>query len=276
MFLNKIFDIFAFSGSPAARYLFIVLLSLVTAVIFLVIFKKTSNQKKIKYHKNKIFGYVLQIPLYKDRFGLLIRSILNIFKHNGLYIAHTLVSLVFIIIPLIFLMVQLDNRYGYEPLQAEQQFFVQADLKDGTDRDILEKVFCETSPEVRLETLPLRLEDTNSVLWRAKVVNAEPEHIPTLRFGIEGDGQPIEKELVTDYGQSPRFAPAKKQASLFNKIFYNAEGYLPKDSPFSSISTQYSRAGYSLVFWDVDVIILFFIFTLIFGFALKGVFKVDI
>lgn len=276
MLLNRIFDIFAFSGSPAARYMFIVLLSLVTAVIFLLIFKKTSNQKKIKYHKNKIFGYVLQIPLYKDRFGLLISSILNIFKHNGLYIAHTLVSLIFVIIPLIFIMVQLDNRYGYEPLQAEQQFFIQADLKEGTDRDTLEKVFCETSRGVELETLPLRIEDENSVLWRAKVVNIDPEQLPTLRFGVEGDVRPIEKQLVTGYGQQPRFAPTKKQASWFNRIFYNAEGYLPADSPFTSVSTQYARAGYSLVFWDVDVIILFFVFTLIFGFALKGVFKVDI
>ena len=276
MLLNQIFDMFAFSGSPSARYLFIVLLSLVTAVIFLLIFKKTSNQKKIKYHKNKIFGYVLQIPLYKDRFRLLISSILNIFKHNGLYIAHTLVSLIFIIIPLIFVMVQLDNRYAYEPLHEGQQFFVQAVLKKDTDRDTLEKVFCEASPEVELETLPLRLEDENSVLWRAKIVEANSGQIPTLRFGIEGNEAPIEKQLVTAYGQHPRFAPSKKHASLFNRIFYNAEGYLPADSPFTAISTQYNRAGYSLVFWDVDAIILFFVFTLIFGFALKGVFKVDI
>ena len=276
MLLNRIFDIFAFNGNPTARYLFIMLLSLLTSVIFLLIFKKTSNQKKIKYHKNKIFGYVLQIPLYKDRFGLLISSILNIFKHNGLYIAHTLFSLIFVIVPLIFIMVQIDNRYGYEPLQEEQQFFVQVDLKDGTDRDTLEKVFCETSPEVELETLPLRMEDERSVLWRAKIVEANPEQPPTLRFGVEGNGQPLEKQLITAYGQQPRFAPTKKQASFFNRIFYNAEGYLPNDSPFTSISTQYDRAGYSFVFWDVDVIILFFVFTLIFGFALKGVFKVDI
>jgi hypothetical protein len=173
-------------------------------------------------------------------------------------------------------MVQLDNRCGYKPLQVEQQFFVRADLKKGADRDTLEKVFCETSPEIALETLSLRLEDENSILWRANIVDANPENIPTLRFGIEGNGQTVEKQLVTAYGQRSRFAPAKKQASWFNRIFYNAEGYLSEDSPFASISAQYNRAEYSLVFLDVDAIILFFVFTLIFGFALKGVFKVDI
>ena len=99
MLLNRIFDLLSFGVSPTARYLFIAVMSLVSAVMFLLIFKRTSNQRQITLHKNKIFGYVLQIPLYQYSFGLLIRSVLQILKHNLCYIGQTLIPLVFILPP---------------------------------------------------------------------------------------------------------------------------------------------------------------------------------
>jgi len=84
-------DIFYFGTYPNARYLFIVLISLISAVIFLLIFKKTSNQIKIKFHKDKIFGNVLEMCLYSDKFGLVLSSILSILKHNILYIKQSII-----------------------------------------------------------------------------------------------------------------------------------------------------------------------------------------
>ena len=65
MFLNRLFDIVSFTPGAVACYVYIVLISLVSAVIFLLIFKKTSNQQKITYHKDNVLGHVLQIPLYR-------------------------------------------------------------------------------------------------------------------------------------------------------------------------------------------------------------------
>ncbi|GAK54932.1 hypothetical protein U27_01763 [Candidatus Vecturithrix granuli] len=275
MVLNKIFDLLSLTQTSVGRYVFIVLLSLLSAVIFLLIFKKTSNQKKIKYHKNKIFGYVLQIPLYKDRFGVLFSSIGQILKHNALYVLHTLASLIFIIIPLIFIMVQINNRCGYAPLAQGQDFLIQVTLNDTADQATLEGVSCELSPGIVLETPALRVEDEKQVFWRARVVDGSPENTSSIRIQLEGHSPVIEKYLATAYNQQ-RFSPEKKQPSFWNRIFYNAEGYLPADTPVTEISTEYARAGYPFLFWQVDAIILFFILTLIFGFALKGVFRVNL
>ena len=255
--------------------MFIGLLSLLSAVIALLIFKKTSNQKKIKYHKNKIFGYVLQIPLYKDRFGVLFSSIGQILKHNALYVLHTLASLIFMIIPLIFIMVQINNRCGYAPLAQGQGFLIRVTLNDTVDQATLESVSCEPSQGIVLETPALRLEDEKQVFWRAKVLDASSENTSSIQIHFEGNSPIVEKDIATAYNRQ-RFSPEKKKHSVWNGIFYNAEGYLPAETPVIDISTEYARASYPFLFWQVDAIVLFFILTLVFGFALKGVFRVNI
>lgn len=268
-----------FGNGPKARYLFIVLISLISTVIFLLIFKKTSNQRKIKYHKDKILGNMLQMPLYKDKFGVLVLSILNILKHNILYLKQTLIPLLFICIPLILLTVQINNRCGYKPLEVNQRFIMRVDLDthviQGPIPAIIEKVYCETSPGVVLETPPLRIEPEGKVFWRARVVESPQNSQSYLHIGVQGNDRIIEKTIVTDYYHE-RFSPAKGKWSLWTELFNNAEGFLADDTFFNSISIEYHRASYAFLFWSVDAIILYFLLTLIFALVLKPFVKVRI
>jgi hypothetical protein len=274
MMVNRLFDLLTFGTSPTARYLFIVLLSLLSAIIFLLIFKKTSNQQKISYHKDKIFGNVLQIPLYQDRFDVLLVSVFNILKHNLLYIKQTLLPLVVMLIPLLLVTVQVNNRCGYAPLKVDQRFIIQATLDpEELSADILDSTYCETSADIALETLPLRIETEGSVLWRAKVI--QEASAPRIRIGVQGREQSIEKIIVTDY-ERKRFSPETRKWSWWNWVFHNAEGFLPDEALFRTVANEYTRASYPFLFWNVDAIVLYIIFTLIFSFVLKGVFNVTI
>lgn len=278
MALNQFFDLFSFSASPKVRYGYIVLLSLLSAVIFLLVFKKTSNQEKITYHKNQIWGNILQMRLYQDQFRVLILSVFSIVKYNLLYIRQTLISLVFIIIPLLIFTVQVNNRCGYEPLKAGQQFIIRVGLDQNVTRsssEFIEKVYCAPSPEITLETPPLRIEKEGNVFWRARVAASPANGDPYIRIGVQGNDSNVAKSIMTDYRQE-RFAPTKTKWSWWNGLLNNTEGFLPDGSPFKVVSTEYQRAGYSLLFWSVDAIILYFIFTLLFAFALKRVFHVNI
>jgi hypothetical protein len=278
MILNRFFDLVSLSSSPNMRYLYIVLISLISAVIFLLLFKKTSKQEKIKYHKNQIWGNILQIRLYQDKFALLVVSVVSILKHNLLYLSQMLIPLVFMMIPLLIFTVQINNRCGYSPLKAGQQFIIRVNSdKKVTDSfsDLLSKISCEPSPDITLETPPLRIEKNGSVFWRARVTGAAAGSSPSIRISVQGTDQVIEKPIVTDYRQQ-RFSPVKRKWSFWNGLFSNAEGFLPADAPFEAISTDYPRASYPFLFWRVDAIILYFIFTLILAFALKRFFNVDI
>jgi len=62
-------------------------------------FKKISNQDKIKYHKDKIVGYILETYLYRDRIGRTLLSQINILKHNLYYLRYMVAPLLVILIP---------------------------------------------------------------------------------------------------------------------------------------------------------------------------------
>ena len=277
MISNFIFDIFSFSSSPGQRYLYILIMSLLSALLFLFLFKKTSNQQKIALHKKKIWGNILQIRLYQDRFSLLLLSVFSILKHNLFYLHQMLIPLVVMLLPLLIFTVQINNRCGYEPLQENQQFLIQAqlDVQAAPDASLLEHISCETSSHIKLETPPFRIESEGKTFWRARVIAPPNWEIPSLRIGLQGKNVVTERIVALDYLQE-RFTPEKKKWSLWNELLYNGEGFFEEKELFESISIGYNRASYRLLFWNVDAIVLYFIFTLVMAFGLKGVMGVDI
>jgi hypothetical protein len=276
---NVFFDLFPIGGSQAGRYLFILTLSLLSAVVFLILFKWTSSQKRIKLHKKRISGNILQMRIYGDRLGLLFLSMLNILKHSTLYISQTIPPLLLICVPLLLLMIQVNNRCGYQPIKLDQRFMIRVDLDANAMTSVrsekISKVYCRTSPGIVIETPPLRIESEGSVFWRARLEGARGEHRHYVRIGVEGVDQILEKGIVSDHGEM-RFSPWLEKWSLKQGIFRNGEGFLPDDAWIRSITVEYDRARYPFLLWSFDSIVLYFLFTLLFSFALKGLFKVTL
>jgi hypothetical protein len=278
MTLDQIFDLVSFNFSPNLRYVYIVLSSLISAVIFLLLFKKTSNQKKIRYHKQQIWGHILQMRIYQDKFTLLVSSVFNILKHNLCYLAQMLIPLVVIVIPLLVFTVQINNRCGYSPLKTGQQFIIRVGLDQHATKsfsDLLNTIACNPPPGITLETPPLRIERDGNVFWRARVTGPAVGSSPSIRIGTPGHESLTEKVIVTDYHQK-RFSPAKRKWSFWNGLFTHTEGFLPAEAPFTVVAIDYQRAIYPLLFWKVDALLLYFCFTIIFAFAFKRFLRVDI
>jgi len=272
--INGLFDWLSFDASHEVRYVYIVLYSLLGAIIFLILFKKTSNQGRIKFHKDKIWGYILQIRLYKDSFRLLLISIGNILKHNCLYMKFMIIPLLAIMVPLLILTTQINNRYGYEPLQPKQTFIITTRLADNLDTNQLFQVFCKVSPGIILETPPIRMEDELQVSWRARATQPQANSQPVIQIGLEGEPGIAEKIVAVDYAVK-RFCPTLMKLSFLDGLIYNAEGFLNADSPVQEINIRYNRAGYGFVFIEMDPIILFFILTLCFALLFKPFFRVQ-
>jgi len=277
--LNGISDWSWYSSSPTGNYICIVIYSLISAFIFLLIFKKISNQSKIKQHKKKIVGYILQIRLYQDRFSVIFLSILHILKHNLLYIRYTLSSFVVIIIPLLIISIQINNRAGYEPMSPGQKFIITSQLDAANFSknvfDALEEIACSTSSGIIIETLPLRIPTENKILWRGRITSKAEDGKEYIKIVFKDNRKVVVKEIATEIsGKS--LSPRIEKLTLGSAFLSNAEGFLPAKSPISSISINYQRAVYPFLFWKVDALILYFILTLLFAFALKSLIKVSI
>lgn len=274
--LNSIFDLFLLSPSMVGRYTFLVIMSLISAVVFLLIFKVTSNQTKIRRYKRRAFAYILQMRLHRDQLGLLFVSIFNILKYNLLYIRQNLVPLLVVCLPLILFTVQVNHRCGYRPLVPGQTFIIRTQLDSLLPQETNSGpggIHCEGSPGVLIETPPLQLPREGLVFWRARIASPPETSSPSIKLKLTGQQKNVLRAIAV--GDSlPRFGPTLMQWSLVEGIIANAEGFLPAASAIQSVTINYARATYPLLFWRLDALVLYFLFTLILALCFKGLFKV--
>lgn len=252
------------------------MVSLVCAYVLLLLFKRLSNQEKIKFHKNKIVGYILEIRLFRDQFSKTIQNQFRILSHNLIYLRYVVTPFLFMMIPVIIVCIQLENHLGYKPLGKSDSFILRAVLDQRNSDNIgqvLNSISIEASAGVQLETMPIRIVDEGSLYFRAKIIDDDNQQYVTL--GIDGKKDIVKKEIRTANLQKG-FAPEKCKANSFHYLLCTAENPIPANSRFLSVKINYSKAYYPFFFWEFSPIIYFFILTLIFGFILKPFIKVNI
>ena len=123
IFLNNLFDVLWAPFSHSSIYIDLIIISAISALIFLVIFKQTSNQERITHYKNKIFAHILEIRLYKDQPILTIKTILWILGNNFKYLRYTLIPMVVIIPFLLIALLQIINKDGKVLLKTPRKCY---------------------------------------------------------------------------------------------------------------------------------------------------------
>ena len=277
LLLNRFFDVLWWPLSGTPRYLDIMIISAISALIFLVIFKKTSNQKMITRYKNRMIAHILEIRLYKDQPVLTLKSIIRIIWYNIVYLRYALPSLIVILPVLLIISIQINNRYGYMPMKVGNPFIIRVDMARRHTLDIpniSQKIYCTTSKGIEIETVPLVVASQPSIFWRARLTSLEADR-PIVKITIDETNGTIEKKIYTG-NLKRRFAPQMTKWHLRHLLLNNAENFIPQESSFESVRVNYKRAGYSFLVWETDSIVLYFILTLIFGFVFKPIFRVNI
>ena len=268
MLLNQIFDILLHTNSPVTRYLAILALSVVSAGLFVIVARKFGNQHTLDACTKRLWGNILQIRLYPDSLPVLVSSVFNILRFQLLYLWHMLLPIGILLLPFTLVMVQISYRFEYAPLTENEQFLIQAIVSRGKSNtfsdDWEERIYCEPSANIVLETPPLRIPLQGQVFWRARRVITDSATPAVVRIGLRGDSSFVEKTVATSYTQR-RFMPEKMRRSWWNWLAKNAEGMFVSDSFLHSVSISYQRATYPLLVWRVHAIPLYVIVTLLCG-----------
>lgn len=275
--INRFFDLLWAPFSKTPCYIDFIIISAISALIFLVIFKKTSNQDMIRHYKRIIMAHILEIRLYKDQPALTIRIIFNILKNNLIYLRYSLIPILIILPFVLIISVQLNNRYGYLPLKKGNSFIIHAEIDKALMADIsnnLEKIQCDTSKGVLVETPSMVIESEASIFWRARVIRSEMDQ-QYCRIILDGTDYTLKKKILTTLSKQ-RFSPERRKYNLQSLFIGYVEDFIPEISPLKSVSIGCDRATYSFLFWNMDPIILYFILTLILGLVFKPMLKVNI
>ena len=248
-----------------------IVLSLVTGIFMLFIFRLTSNQKGIKSIKNKIKAHILELRLFQDNLSISLRSQGKILKSNLKYISYTTKPMLIMIIPLILILIQMNLWFGYEPFSPGQKALLKVTLKDSYNPVDTDITVIPSSTAVVIETLPLRMEEEKEIDWRFSVREKGLHH-----FDIKVGEATVTKIVDATTSRLSKISILKVRKNNIDQIFNPGEAPLPKDSPIRSVELTYSDASMSLFGWHIHWIIVYFALSIIFGFSLKGLFGIEI
>jgi len=249
------------------------LVSLVVAVGMLLVFKHTSNQKALDQIKRKIHASLFEIRLFNDDLVAIMHAQRDIVRHNLTYIRLSLWPLVWMMVPLVLVIAQLQFHYAYRGLRPGEPVLLTVHLKGAGPAPIDDPkpvATVEPGSGVKIETPSVWVPSERDLVWRISGQSAG-DHEITIRV----DGT-TESKTVRVRDDVVRRSPLRVGANLLDQIIYPAEPPLSSSSPIASISVDYPDRDIEVMGVGMHWMIVFFALSMIFAFALRRPFGVTI
>ncbi|KPK74419.1 MAG: hypothetical protein AMJ79_14210, partial [Phycisphaerae bacterium SM23_30] len=209
------------------------MISAVTGVVLLVVFKYTSNQRAIGRVRDQIKANLLALRLFKDDLRVTFKSQGRVFGGAFRLLFHSLGPLAVMIVPVVLLLAQMGAWYQFRPLPVDETAVVTMKL-NGDPQTELPGVNLESRQDVQ-EIITVRIPSLREVRWEIK---AQQSGRYQMVFDVAGEK--YQKELVIGEGFQ-RISPLRPGWSWGDIILYPLEEPFAKDSIVQSISIEYPR-----------------------------------
>lgn len=273
-FLRALFDLALapFEGLPPIVGLVVV--SLVTGVAMLLVFKKTSDQKRIEAVKRQIHACLFEIRLFNDDLRAIMRAQSEILRRNLTYLRLSLVPMLWMIVPMVLAIAQLQFHYGYGGLDGESPTVIKVTMRQdwtGTPAGVAKPGIELAAPAaIRVETAGLWIPSRREMDWRIAAVE-KGDH----ELAITVDGNKYSKTVRVTQAVVRR-SPVRHSGGFLDQLLYPAESPLPADSPIESITVNYPERDVSVFGRDVHWMVVFFVLSIVFAFLLRKPFGVTL
>jgi len=261
--LNAVVDVLLWPVRGLGDIWQIIVLALPATVLALLVFRLVSNQDAIRMHKNRIKAYLLELLLYKDDLRVTLSAQRRILGHTLRYMGHALLPMAVMLLPFLLIMVQVESRFAFQGLEPGESTIL-AVAVDPDQQNIKQTAYRLELPQgIQVETPAVRMPASGEVAWRIRA-GSPGQYTATITAGEHA----IQKTIMVG-AQHTRLAPAVYRAGDIRTLGYPAEAALADSQPLASASVEYRRArgefiGLSSASW------LLFLFSIIFGFALRG------
>ncbi len=261
--------LYPFRGLPPIVGLTFV--SLLTSVLLLIVFKKTSNQKALEAVKRRIHACLFEIRLFNDDFRSIFRAQIEILRHNLTYLRYSTVPMIWTLPPLVLLIAQLQFHYGYESLRMGHPAVVKATLRVSESG---------SKPAIRLEAPGPGLDVKEPPVWipslREMAWRIEPRSPGDYELRIVNGSESATKSVRVMEGSDLvlRRSPIRVRGFL-DELLYPAEPALPRGA-FESVTVTYPEASVDVFGIETHWMIVYFVLSIAFAFLLRSTFKVTI
>lgn len=245
--------------------------SLLAAAIVLLVFKRTSDQRALAAVKRQIHAGFFELRLFAADPVAMLAVQWDLLRHNLRYMRLSLVPMLWLIVPFLLMIAQLQFHYGYRGLRPGENALLEVSLDPDWRGHAGAATTASGRPDLRLEVpAGLRVEapgvwvpSRHQVTWRLEVVAAG-----THTVSVSWAGQLFTKSLDAS-GRVARRSPARLRSAFLDQLLYPAESPLPAGVPIRAISVTCPEASIAFLGLSTHWLVWFFVLSLLFAFALR-------
>ncbi len=245
------------------------IISALTGVFMLLIWRYTSNQAAIADVRRQISAHLLATRLFKDNLSVTFRAQRQILLQALRLLGHSLRPMLIMLVPFVLIMVQIGLRYEFRPFQVGEEARITVTLK--TDQEVKGKgALIELPDGLRHDSSdPCRIKPLRTVDWR--ITASRPGNY-SLRIGPEED----RIDVLLAVGDGFQRLSAFRGGSFWDRLLYSAEPSIPASSIFESIQLRYQSRSTPIFGWDVHWLVTLFALSIVFALIFKPFLKVHI
>ncbi len=246
-------------------------LSLLSGVAMIFLFKRFSDQDAIKRSRDLFKARILEMRLYQDDFVLINKALGNALATNLTYLRVSLKPIAVILFFVFFIFVQMDMRFSRRALQPGDETVVTLSLKDGFD-PFRNNVVLQPSGAVELASPAVRVAEPGEVNWRVRLGNVSGEE--ALNFTV------LDKEYTAPLTTQPGVETKGRQRAangFFDPLLYPPG--LPKirgDMPYAGLTIDYPDTDYSVFGWRTHWLVVFIIWSFVGALIPKFLFRIEV
>jgi hypothetical protein len=255
----------AFAWAP--RIVGLAVLSAAVGVAMLWIFGKTSNQKRMKQVKRKVYASLLELRVFADEPVVTWRAQKSLFHANLHYMGLALKPALWMIVPMGFLILHLESFYARAPLPVGREAIVTMAMAPGWDARGAAPAL-NAPAGIEIAGPPVRVEAAREISWRI-VPHSEVSGQLVFRVGA----QEIAKQIET--GTRPRFVPGKRVQSTLASVWEPSEPRIASDA-VEWIEIAYPEAWVDALGVRLNWLVWFFVVSILAALMLKKRFGVVI
>jgi hypothetical protein len=245
----------------------VLIVSVVVGFLMVVVFRYTSDQKAIGRAKDQLKAHLLAVRLFQDQLPVVMRAYGRIFGGTARYLRLAFMPFLISLLPITFLIIQLDRYLGSTPLRISEPFLVEAKIADAAALDSVEL----TLPAGLKSSAPaVHVAKDQEVVWRLIA-----ERDGQYDIQLTSAGQTVSKRLVVSPGLA-RLSAVRLRGQFWQRLLSSGEAALPASSPVQSIAVNYSDREINFGWWAWNWIVLFFVVSLIAGFIFKSALGIQV
>jgi hypothetical protein len=246
-------------------------ISIVIGLLMVVIFRYTSDQKAIHVAKDHLKAHLLALRLFQDQIPVVIRSYGRILLATGRYLRLAFMPLLFVSVPLILLLAQIDRYLGSVPFETGHPFLVSARV---TGTEALSDATLELPAGLATTAPAVHVPAENEVVWRV-VAEREGTFVVNVLTSAQTSARTSVKQIVVGSGM-PRLSAIRLRGPWWKQLLYSAEPALPASNQVQAIEVQYASREIAFAGLQWNWIWLFFVLSLAAGFLFKSILGIEI